>query len=94
MNDDLKNLLDRVVDEDSFLVFARALQADWRRTQHPGLRVNPDGPGSWETSTIGDFLESAVAWAEDSKAAPMVPPPSSNPWRRCADMLWAGAFYE
>ena len=94
MNDDLGTVLERVVDEESFLAFVRALEEDWYRDEQRAADKRWGGDGGWENGTIGAFLESAVAWAEASKNAPMMQPPSANPWRRCAEILRAGAFYE
>jgi hypothetical protein len=92
MTTDLKPVLERVVDEESFLAFVGALEADWHRDEQTSKPYG--GGGGWENGTIGAFLEAAIAWAEDTKKAPQAVPTSSNPWRRCADILWAGAFYE
>lgn len=47
-------LLEEVKDEKTFLLFVKSLIKD---------RQSPD---DWENNTIGEFLESSVAWAEDS----------------------------
>jgi hypothetical protein len=102
MKPNLDAVLEQVIDETSFLEFVRALEADWQRDERESAGKPWGYPGGWENGTIGAFLERAVAWAEDSKAAwaedskpaPRTPPPATNPWRRCADILRAGAFYE
>lgn len=72
-----------VHDEESFLAFLAALRDDWKR----------DGV-SWENQSFDAFFDAGVSWAEDSRDAPMLQPISSNPWRRCAEILWAGTRYE
>ena len=81
--------LERVVDEQSFVAFLEALHADWRQDV-----AAPERPGGWEQGDIGGFLDAAVAWAVASRRAPLLPAPATNPWRRCADIIAAGAFYE
>jgi len=103
---ELDDLLDCVCDQHSFLEFAKALIAD-REDEVAKEREKPSspyGPGAngWENSTIEDFLEAAVAWAEDSEFGQMQWTPEGmakglqedNPWRRFANFLYAGKFYE
>jgi hypothetical protein len=78
-------LLNAVLDQHSFLVFVKALTPDRLDEVEKG-RVSPSspyGPGAngWENHTIGDFLESATAWAEDSNFG-QDQRLSDNPWRR------------
>jgi hypothetical protein len=79
----LEDVTAEVRDEETFLLFLKALRKDWE-----------DLGGTWENPTLDRFLEAAVAWAEDSQDAPMLGTPSENPWRRCAEILRAGARYE
>jgi len=51
--EDPADLLDRVTDETSFLAFIKALERDARENKE-----------TWQNTTIGDYLESATAWAE------------------------------
>jgi hypothetical protein len=80
---DLNKATSLVTDEDTFLEFLQALRDDWSANAR-----------SWENVTFDTFLEAAVRWAEDSRHAPMLGPPSENPWRRCADILRAATLYE
>ena len=66
-----------VVSRDDFLAYAKALQADLQA-----------GGQAWESGTIEQFLDSLIAWAEDSGLSEI---PS---WRGMAELLRAGAFYE
>ena len=98
MNHDLQQMLDSVVDEETFIRFIEALAADHadeveKETVNPS---SPYGPGAngWENGTIEGFLESASAWAEESRnGLPSYDKPS-NPWKRCADILFMGKSYE
>jgi hypothetical protein len=95
---DLIALRDQVVDEPSFLAFLAALAADWHdeRGKEAIAPSPPYGPGAngWEHGTIGDYLDAAAAWGDSSRhGLPLYEPPR-NPWRRCADILWAGKIYE
>lgn len=90
--------LEKVVDEETFLQFLHALAVDradevTKEQEHPS---SPYGPGAngWENGSIEDFLFAAVRWADDSGGAPMMPPKATNPWRRCADIIYCGKIYE
>ncbi len=93
----LKAKLEAVRDEDSFVAFVSTLAADRAdevrkekesRSSHYGPGVN-----GWENATIEAYLESAASWAEDWKTSPQYRPPD-NPWKRCAEILYAGKSYE
>jgi hypothetical protein len=94
------DLLESVCDEESFLRFLIALAADRedstaKETVQPSSPYGPDANG-WENTTIDRFLFAAVEWARASeKGLPLADyEPSSNPWRRCAEILYAGKIYE
>ena len=80
---DLKELLDQVHDEASFLAFVRGLLQDWRT----------DG-ASWENGTVEDFLESALAWGESTRVGSSQGIGSASPWKRAATLLYCGKIYE
>jgi hypothetical protein len=68
---ELLHLLEAVNDEENFLAFAKALQAD-KEDEDRKAKAHPansfrHGWNGWQTSGIADFLESAIAWAEDSE---------------------------
>ncbi len=98
MNDTLYVLRDAVRDETSFVRFLKALAADRADevNQEEASPSSPYGPGvnGWENWTIEHFLESASAWAEDSKNGFDSYAKPENPWKRCADILLAGKSYE
>ena len=94
---ELEEYLDKVVDEKSFIDFVRALQAD-KEDENRKEKENPSNPYShgwngWENSTIEGFLESAVAWAEDSKFGAQLEP-NANQWKKFALFLYGGKIYE
>lgn len=93
----LNDLAAAVDDETSFVAFMNALMADWederrKERKHPS---SPHGPGAngWENGSIGAFLEAASAWAQ-STAGRDDSGINKNPWRRAAQILHAGKFYE
>lgn len=76
-------LLEEVKDEKSFLLFVKSLIKD---------RQSPD---DWESSTIGEFLESSVAWAEDSDfGINQDSELETNKWKQFAVFLYCGKIYE
>ena len=96
-DDDPRPDPDTVTDEASFLEVVRALEAD-RRLAAALEEQDPHGcgaPRGWQNSTIEQFLESALAWAEDSHfgrrqhLGDVV-----SPWRRLAVFLYCGKIYE
>jgi len=98
MANNLFALLDTVVDEDTFIEFLSALEADWN-DEREKEKVKPSakfGPGAngWENGTIGNFLEAAGRWAIDSKDGLEFYRKPSNTWRRAADILYMGKIYE
>jgi hypothetical protein len=94
----LMKLEDEVCDEASFLTFVAALADDWEdeREKEKSQPSSPYGPGAngWENGTIGAFLERASAWAQASIHGTQSYSPPQNVWRRCAQILHAGKFYE
>lgn len=83
---DLQTLLHQVHDDQTFLRFARALMAD--KTAHPSDRTE------WQNDTVEEFLESAIAWAEDSDFGIGQGLQPSNPWQQFAVFLYCGKIYE
>ena len=66
---ELHELAEEVVDQDTFLIFVRALCND-RKLSVKKEKKSPSSPyeaevGGWENTTIETFFEAAVAWAED-----------------------------
>jgi hypothetical protein len=97
-SDNLITKRDAVCDEATFVEFLSALAADradevQKEEKEPS---SPYGPGAngWENGTIEAFLEAACAWAEASKDGLKLYQKPSNPWKRCADILYTGKIYE
>lgn len=80
---ELHELLDRVEDEATFLTFVRALLSD--------LQVSG---ASWENSSLEQFLESALAWAESTNLGATQGLAGGSAWRRAATFLYCGKIYE
>src|SRR5687768_5795209 len=98
--DNLDDLLESVCDEESFRRFLFALAADRedsisKEAVQPSSPYGPDANG-WENTSIDCFLYAAVKWGSASEnGLPLAGyQPSSNPWRRCAEILYAGKSYE
>ena len=103
MKNKLIELAEKVEDEESFLIFVRELVKD-RENAVRSEKRNPSSPygpdaGGWENTSIESYLESAVAWAEDSQfgrrmAFPEYELKDVSQWRRFAAFLMAGRVYE
>ena len=98
--DELFEVLEMVRDEETFLHFLLALRDDREASiaQEELSPSSPFGPDAreWENPTIERFLDAGVRWARASMnglpLADYVPP--SNPWKRCADILYVAKSYE
>ena len=98
MNHNLIALLENVDDEKTFLEFVEALSADKldevkKEEENPSSPYSP-GVNGWETDVIEDFLDSAVRWANATQNGTPHYEVPSNPWMRCAEILYAGKIYE
>jgi hypothetical protein len=94
----LNDLLEKITDGESFLEFARALEEDRRNAviaeeAHPIGQYGPDA-GGWESGSIEDFLEAAVAWAEASNFGLKQGLSPANPWKQFGVFLYSGKHYE
>jgi hypothetical protein len=98
MATDLYALANEVHDEESFLRFVNALAADWFEEQEMEKEkpTSPYAPGAlgWENGTIGAFLDAAVGWGNASINGLQFYEKPTNPWRRAAQILHSGKFYE
>jgi hypothetical protein len=96
--DELSTSLEAVHDEESFLQFLLALRDDREASteQEKAPRRSPYGPDAlgWENTTIERFFDTAVRWARDSVNGNPYYKRPDNPWRRCADILFAAKGYE
>ena len=89
----LSELVATVCDEATFVAFLAALRCDFvseRGIEKP-TPSNPYGSGAlgWENVAFDDVLESAIRWARDT-----IHFTPTNPWQRCAMILFPGKFYE
>ena len=95
MADPLRERLESVTDERTFVRFVEALAADFAADQREQLQRGTSplapGPRGWENGNVDQFLEAAVAWVEDSRSRPAH---AENPWHRCAEILLAGKGYD
>jgi hypothetical protein len=87
-----------VANEQAFVRLLQLMALDWKDQPQQEL-VKPSSPYSagangWENRSIGKFLESAAAWAEDTSSTAYSMSDRSDAWRRAAMIIVAGAFYE
>ena len=95
---DVHELLEHVIDAQSFLKFAKALTLDRVESKKiellANINVNTNEESKWEKNTIESFLDAAIAWAEDSDFGVSQGLLPSNPWRQFAVFLYSGKIYE
>lgn len=94
---DLDDLLDQVVDRESFLVFARALMND-RANEVQREKISPSKPygsghNGWQNGSIEAYLECCIAWTEAWIGREHELPREPS-WRSFAEFLYAGKYYE
>jgi hypothetical protein len=100
MNDTpaLSDLLEQVNDRESFFTFVRSLVRDRRAAVGArgatAVQIQPLDPSDWENDTIEDYLEAALAWAEDSNMGLTQGLPESPSWKSVAVFLYCGKIYE
>jgi hypothetical protein len=95
---DTSALLAAVVDQSSFLAFARALKADRERA----AKIESESSGgsgeheveAWQNVTIESLLGASIAWAEDSRFGASQGLKHDNPWKKFAVFLQCGNMYE
>jgi len=91
----LEELLDEVVDRDTFLAFVEALRAEREEAERMEL-AEPDryrlgGAMNWQNGDISTFLDAALNYFEPS---PGHQPEDSPSWRMFAEFLYFGKIYE
>jgi hypothetical protein len=98
METKLRDALEQVTDERSFVEFLAHLATDWftEAEIEANMPSSPYSNGAlgWENGSIGAFLEASYAWANASRKGLKYYAPPENPWRRVADILMAGKIYE
>ena len=95
---DIDELIDSVETEEDFLNFLLVLAED-REDEVEKEKANPSspyGPGAngWENGSIESFLGAALAWGQSSKNGLEFYEKPPNPWKRAAQIIHAGKFYE
>lgn len=98
MPDSLRRLLEQVVDQPTFLAFVDALANDFSgereiESEHPSPPYSRGALG-WENGSIDTFLDAAHAWGTSTMGDREFDHPNGSPWRRCAEILYAGKYYE
>lgn len=94
---DLDDLVERVNDRESFLLFVKVLIED-RELEVVEEKKNPSspyGPGArgWENGSIEQYLDASVAWAEAWIGGEYELPEEAS-WNSFARFLYAGKYYE
>ncbi|MEQ1700791.1 MAG: hypothetical protein ABMA25_11820, partial [Ilumatobacteraceae bacterium] len=92
-HDPLRAKLSTVVDEATFLEFLAALAMDRHdevTKESPSPSSSPWGPGpnGWEHGTIENYLDAAASWGAEGIGI-VADNSATNPWQRCAEILWA-----
>ena len=105
--DRVLDALDAVVDKQTFVGCLKVLAEDRadeveKEKQDPSSAYGA-GRNGWENGSIEALLESAAAWAGglpgpnpvivNGISIPGYTKPD-DPWKRCADIIYAGKFYE
>ena len=95
--DRLQAALSQVQDCESFLAFVKVLVRDRERSEQaenklPSSSWGPES-GGWENISIAQFLEAAVAWAEDTCDSPQGISFVAS-WKSFASFLYSGKVYE
>jgi hypothetical protein len=90
-----EELLDKVVDRDSFVAFVNALasqreQAEQLERDDP-TRYQLGGAHHWQNSSISSFLYASLAYFD---AKPFHKPEREPSWKMLADILYYGKIYE
>lgn len=91
---DLSRLLEDVNDSTTFRRFAKALEADRRVAAEAERNNRGQDADSWENTTIEDYLEAVLAWAERTDIGVGQGIPEENVWKRVAAFLYCGKIYE
>lgn len=95
---ELHELEDKVVDEESFIEFVKALAKDLD-DENEKEAVNPSSPygsgvNGWENKDLSNFLWTMSHWADTSKNNLPYYKKPENPWQRMANILSAAKIYE
>ena len=88
-------LLDKVVDQDTFIAFVQALATE-REAAEQLERDDPKrymygGAHHWQNSSISSFLHATLAYFDPK---PFHQPASNPNWKMIAELLYYGKIYE
>lgn len=90
-----EDLLEKVVDRESFIAFVKALADERRHAQQieaaDPVRFQLGGAFDWQNGDIASFLEAALAYFEEG---PYHQPETNPSWRMFAEFLYFGKIYE
>jgi len=78
----LFELVNDVVDENTFLDFIKELQKDKLKNR------------DWENNSIESFLEASFEWGKASINGLQYYDKPENVWKRCAQIIYMGKIYE
>lgn len=88
---ELHELLEKVEDPETFLIFAKELLRDRELDVSEAKPDQSDRTArGWVNTEVVDYLESAIAWAEGTKFGEK----NKNPWKEFATFLHCGKTYE
>ena len=94
MEIELFELVEKVNDEKSFLIFVQALIQDRSMEKESSIDACGRGSQGWENHSIESFLEAAHAWAESTNVGSSQGMSKDSPWKRFAAFLYCGKIYE
>ena len=90
-----EDMLDAVVDRETFLAFVRALAAEREEAERmegdDPVRYQLGGARNWQNGDISTFLWAALEYFEPG---PFHQPEDSPSWRMFAEFLYFGKIYE
>lgn len=90
-----EELLDEVVDRDSFIAFVNALAAERLEAEEmerdEPVRYQLGGAHNWQNGTISSFLYGGLAYFDPK---PVHQPEAAPSWKMLADFLYHGKIYE
>ncbi len=90
-----EQLLQKVVDRDSFIAFVNALAAEReeaeRMERDEPVRYQLGGAHNWQNGTISSFLYSGLVYFIPT---PLRKPEDAPSWKMMADLLYYGKVYE
>ena len=90
-----EELLDNVIDRDSFIAFVNALAAEREQAEEmergEPVRYQLGGAHNWQNGSISSFLYAGLAYFDPK---PLHQPEAVPSWKMLADFLYHGKIYE